>query len=100
MHLKLDDTDGSRALVAELLGVISPAVETAAVLGVLEAARRRGAARRPLYDALSEAADQRRERAPALSDEDEEVLGDILDRLWGFCSKSRLLFPDLPPLSD
>lgn len=95
-----EDTNDGSPLVSRLLDALGAAVEGAVVLDALDRARRRGATREQLYEALAEAVEQRRERAPTLSDGDEEALGDLLDRLWGFCRASRVLFPDLPPLSE
>ena len=96
----VDGSIDGRPLAERLLEALAESIEEVAIIAALDHARSRGAAREALYRELLEAVERRRASAQVLTADEDERLDDILDRLWGFCSDSRLLFPELPVLGQ
>jgi hypothetical protein len=87
-----------RSVRAALDDAFERGASSGALLACLADAYAGGVTRRGMYDALHRAYIARRGQAQ-LSDEACEAIEDVLDRVWGFCPFSRLLFPELPTLS-
>ena len=84
-------------LILRLISVMADELDFDALISLLGEAAGAGASRREMYDALEEALRRHRAEVAVMPPHREEVVEDILDRLWGHCVKERVLFPHLPP---